>query len=105
MDPYAEFLVGLEVVLALAGIPLFLFSKRTSRRDYRTHETYQAIAVFILLLAGIAAVMAMYGAGMTEETLYLQALLPPLLTTVLCSTVVARSGKARLFSRRRYKRH
>ncbi|MBL8450853.1 MAG: hypothetical protein JNM32_13170 [Dechloromonas sp.] len=105
MDPYGEFLVGLEVVLALAGLPLYFQSRRTSRRNYRSHETYQAIAIFILLLAGIAASMAMYGAGMTEDIIFLQALLPPILTIGLCAAVVFRASKARLFSRRRYKRH
>ncbi|MBK7899205.1 MAG: hypothetical protein KA603_08260 [Azonexus sp.] len=105
MDPYGEFLVGLEIILALAGIPLYFLSKRTSRRNYRSHETYQAIAIFILLLAGIAAAMAMYGAGMTEDIIFLQALLPPILTIALCTMVVYRASRARLFSRRRYKRH
>ncbi|HMV00294.1 MAG TPA: hypothetical protein PKD04_04375 [Rhodocyclaceae bacterium] len=105
MDPFAEILIGLEIVLAIAGIPLYVYSKRTSRRLYKTHETLQAIAVFILFLAGVAAVMAMYGAGSTEQAIFLQALLPPILTIVLCSIVIYRAGRARLFSRRRYKRH
>ena len=101
MDFLAELLIDVQLLLALAAIPLYILSKRTSRSAHGRHETFLSIAVFIFGAAALASIIALYGAGTTDHEAYLLVLLPPVLTSILSALVFWRSVQAAAISRRR----
>lgn len=101
MDLFAELLVGTQALLAAASVGLFMLSRRTSRSRYARHESFQAVAIFLLAIAGVAGLAAIYSLGTTNDMTYLAAALLPFLTLVLGVVVIVRAAQANAISHRR----
>ena len=101
MDLFAELLVGTQALLAAASVGLFILSRRTSRSRYARHESFQAVAIFLLAVAGVAGLAAIYSLGTTNDMTYLAAALLPFLTLILGVVVIVRSAQANAISHRR----
>lgn len=104
MDLLAELLLGIEALIALMSIPLFVLSRRTSRTKYARHQAFQSVSIFFLGVASLAALVAVYGLGTSDHVGYLLAVLIPILTFGLCTVVIIRASQANSISHQR-RRH
>lgn len=101
MDLLDEFLIGIQVLVALASIPLLYLSRRTTRANHSRHESFMAVAIFLLGVAALVTLIAMYGLGTTNHNSFMIAVLLPILPAILCLIVVVRASQANAISRRR----
>lgn len=88
------FLIGVQVLLLMAALPLLATSLRTSRSHVSRHTGFMVAAMLLVVLALIAALTSLGVASEAYDFDYALAFTPPAFTFVLCLWVIWRAVAA-----------